>query len=58
MIFNWLLFILFVALMCGTVFTENLFIFLSLIVSGLTTSIILDKRLNKHGKNIRIHKRK
>ena len=50
MILNWLLFILFVALMCGTVFTENLFIFLSLIVSGLTTSIILDKRLNKENR--------
>lgn len=50
MILNWLLLLLFVALMCGTVFTENLFIFLSLIVSGLTTSIILDKRLNKENR--------
>ena len=55
MIFNWLLFILFVALMCGTVFTENLFIFLSLIVSGLTTSIILDKRLNKENRKWKKH---
>lgn len=55
MILNWLLLLLFVALMCGTVFTENLFIFLSLIVSGLTTSIILDKRLNKENRKWKKH---